>query len=183
MLTTRLRRLISWFQGSPVPRSVSRKVRYIACLEDVIVTRDDDFARIDYKEADIGATLLQIGPEIREMTDREIVEFHNECLRNDARQAAESRHVVFEVPVGSAQIEYFARCDQWVPRGRVLRCLIQDDDRGQVIVKVDEQELRLKQFGKLLTSYEGWGMRIEFVPEDEVQRRPLLEVREPKAGE
>jgi hypothetical protein len=38
----------------------------------------------------------------------------------------------------------------------------------------------LEQFGKLLTTYAGWGMRIEFVPEDEVHRRPALEVREPE---
>jgi hypothetical protein len=38
----------------------------------------------------------------------------------------------------------------------------------------------LKQFGKLLSAYEGgWGMRIEFVPADEVHHRPVLEVREP----
>jgi hypothetical protein len=35
----------------------------------------------------------------------------------------------------------------------------------------------------LLSTYAGWGMRIEFVPEDEVHRHPVLEVREPKAEE
>ena len=29
-------------------------------------------------------------------------------------------------------------------------------------------------------AYEGWGMRIEFVPVEEVHRRPILEVREPE---
>jgi hypothetical protein len=69
--------------------------------------------------------------------------------------------------------------DQWVPRGGVLRCLIQDDEHGQVVVQIDEQALPSKQFGKLLATYAGWGMRIEFVPEDEVHRRPVIEVREP----
>ena len=172
-----------WLQRAPEPRKANGKVRYIARLEDVIVTRDGDFARIEYKEGDITVTVLQIGPEIGEMSDGEIVDWHNECLKNEARPAAVGREVAFEVPLGSPQIEYFAQCDQWVPRGRVLRCLIQDNERGQLIVKVDEEELRLKQFGRLLTSYEGWGMRIEFVPEDEVHRRPVVEVREPKAGE
>src|SRR5258708_7101542 len=104
----------------------------------------------------------------------------DEYLRDDARPAAEYKHVAFEVPLGSAQIKYFARCDQWVPRSGVLRCLILNDAHGQLVVKIDEQELRLKQFGNLLTTYEGWGMRIEFVPEDEVHRRPVHEVREPK---
>ena len=82
-----------------------------------------------------------------------------------------------ELEFHSAEI----RDDQWVPRGGVLRCLIRYDEHGQLVVQIDEQKLRLKQFGKLLTAYEGWGMRIEFVPADEVHRRPVYEVREPKA--
>jgi hypothetical protein len=101
-------------------------------LDEVTVTRDGDCARIEYKEAGIAVTNLEIGPEIAEMSDSEIVEVHNESLRNDAKQAAEYKHVVFEVPLGSAQIEYFARCDQWVPRSCVLRCLIQVAEHGEL---------------------------------------------------
>jgi hypothetical protein len=183
MFISGLRRLIWWFQGSLASRSTDQKVRYIACLDEVIITRNGDFARIEYRERNIAETLLHIGPAISEMCDLEIVEWHNECLRSDARQIDEEKRVAFEVPLGSAQIEYFARFDQWVPRSRVLRCLIQDVEGSRLIVKIDEQELRLKQFAKLLSTYEGWGMRIEFVPEDEVHRRPRLEVREPKAHE
>jgi hypothetical protein len=57
----------------------------------------------------------------------------------------------------------------------VLRC-----EDLQLVVDVDDAELHLEQFGKLLTTYAGWGIRIEFVPEDEVHRRPVLEVREPE---
>jgi hypothetical protein len=160
-------------------RTMKGKVRYIARLPEVIVTRDGDFARIEYKEGDIAASLLKIGPEIREMSDSEIVELHNETLRDKARRASEYKQVAVEMPLGSAQIEYFARCDQWVPRGTVLRCLIRDSLQGQLLIRVDEQDLRLKQFGKLLSTYEGWGMRIEFVPQEEVHRRPAVEVREP----
>jgi hypothetical protein len=73
---------------------------------------------IAYKEESIGATRLQIGSEIDEMSDREILELHNECLRAQAKRAAEYKHVAVEAPLGSAQIEYVDRCDQWVPRGR-----------------------------------------------------------------
>jgi hypothetical protein len=158
---------------------MKRKVRYIALLNEVTITRNGDCARIEYKEEGIAVTQLQIGPEIAEMSDSEIIELHNECLRDDAKLASKYKHVAVEVPLGSSQIEYVARSDQWVPRGSVLRCLIQDDENGRLTVMIDEQELRLKQFGKLLTTYGGWGMRIEFVPEDKVHRRPVLEVREP----
>ena len=62
----------------------------------------------------------------------------------------------------------------------MLRCLVQDDENGQLVVAIDDHELSLEQFGRLLTTYAGWGMRIEFVPEDELHRRPVHEVREPK---
>ena len=159
------------------------KVHYIVSPNEVTIARIGDYARIEYKEEGIAVTHLQIGPEIADMSDGEILEAYNECLRNDAKLAAERKHVAFEVPLGVAQIKYFARCDQWVPRGGVLRCLIQDDEHGQLIVKIDEQALPLKQFGKLLATYAGWGMRIEFVPEDEVHRRPVIDVREPMPEE
>jgi hypothetical protein len=162
---------------------MNRKVRYIASPNEVTITRVGDYARIEYKEEDIEVTHLQIGPEIAGMSYGEILEAYNECLKNEAKLAAERKHVAFELPLGSAQIEYFSRCDQWVPRGGVLRCVIHDDERGHLVIKVDEQELRLKQFGKLLTTYMGWGMRIEFVPEDKLHRRPVHEVREPEPEE
>jgi hypothetical protein len=136
--------------------SAKPKVPYIAALDEVTVTRDGDCARIEYREAGIAVTNLEIGPEITGMSDSDIVEVHNEGLRDHAKQAAEGKHVAFEVPLGSAQIEYFARCDQWVPRSCVLRCLIQVAEHGELIVKIDERILRLKEFGKLLGHV--WGV-------------------------
>jgi hypothetical protein len=98
----------------------------------------------------------------------------------EPRQASDYKRVAVELPLGSAQIEYFARCDQWVPRGSVLRCLIREDLHSRLLIRVDERDLQLKQFGKLLATYEGWGMRIEFVPQEEVHR-PVVEIREPTA--
>jgi hypothetical protein len=161
-----------------VIRSKKSKIHYIAFPNEVTITRNGGRARIEYKDEGVPVRHLEIGPEIAGMSNGEILEAFNESLRIDAKLAAERKHVAFEVPLGAAQIEYFARCDQWVPRGGVLRCLVEDDQHGQVIVKIDEQELRLKQFGKLLATHTGWGMRIEFMPEDEVHRRPVLEVRE-----
>ena len=62
----------------------------------------------------------------------------------------------------------------------MLRCLIEDDENGQLVVGVDDRELSLEEFGKLLTTRAGWGMRIEFVPDDRLHRRPVHEVREPR---
>jgi hypothetical protein len=65
----------------------------------------------------------------------------------------------------------------------VLRCYIEDDEAGEVVVYVDDQELSLHEFGKLLRTHAGWGMRISFVPEDRVAEQPEIEVREPDEDE
>lgn len=156
-----------------------RKKRYIARVDEVTIVRRDDYAEIHYKEEGIPATHLRIGHEVHSMTDEEIVELHNDCLRSQAQCAAEYNHVAVEVPLSSRQIEYSSLADQWTPRGSVLRCQIEDDSEHTLMVGIDDQELTLEEFGRLLRTYTGWGMRIEFVPEEDVHRRPAHEVREP----
>jgi hypothetical protein len=92
--------------------------------------------------------------------------------------------VAIESPPGRPQIEYFERGDQWTPRGDVLRCVV--DDGGpdnEPIVYIDDRGLSWTAFGRLLTTYAGWGMRIVFVPDDEIHLEPRVEVREPLDGE
>ena len=163
------------FLGQPM----KPKERYIARLDEVTITREGDSAVIRYKEAGMLTTHLKIGPEIAEMSDEAILELFNDTLRAQAQLAAEYKHVAVEVPLGSPQVKYFARGHQWCPRGAVLRCLVEDDENGQLVVGIDDQELSLEEFGRMLTTYAGWGMRIEFVPDDQLHRRPALEVREP----
>jgi hypothetical protein len=42
--------------------------------------------------------------------------------------------------------------------------------------------LSLREFGRMMTTYSGWGCRIIFVPDDEVHREPKVEVKEPTGG-
>lgn len=91
------------------------------------------------------------------------------------------KHIAIEVPLGSPQIEYSTLTGQWTPRGSLLRCRIDDDSERRVVIGIDDYELRLEEFGKLLVVHAGWGMRIEFVPKDAVHRRPNHQVREPNS--
>lgn len=158
---------------------MGRKQRYIARLDEVMVSREGDTAVIRYLEEGLPSTHLKIGPELAQMTDADILALCNESLRAQAELAARHKHVAVEVPLTSPQISYFAQGDQWTPRGSVLRCLINDEDH-QAVIEIDGKELSIEEFGRMLATYSGWGMRIEFVPEDEVHRRPALEVREPE---
>ena len=54
---------------------------------------------------------------------------------------------------------------------------------GEITVHIDDQELSLREFGRLLSTHAGWGMRIAFVPSELVEEEPEVEVREPNEEE
>ena len=63
----------------------------------------------------------------------------------------------------------------------MLRCIIDDGGpEGEVTIHIDDKELSLREFGRLLSVYAGWGMRIAFVPEEFVTENPRVKVRKPK---
>ncbi len=73
--------------------------------------------------------------------------------------------------------------EQWVPRGDVLRCIIDNGGPNEeVIISIDDQELSLREFGRLLRVHAGWGMRIAFVPEEFVTQNPTVKIRKPERG-
>lgn len=151
-------------------------------LEEVIITRDATSAHIKYKDAAYGETFFTIGPEVAELTDQEIVDLYNDTLRRQAELARNFKYVAVEPPLGSRQITYQPASDQWTPRGGVLRCLIEDGAQGgrEPVITIDDKEMSWAEFGTMLCTYAGWGMRIEFTPDDAIHRRPALEVREPE---
>ncbi len=60
------------------------------------------------------------------MTDREIIDVFNGILDAQERLLAAWDKTVTEEPPGEKQIVYHEDSDQWVPRGDVLRCMIDD---------------------------------------------------------
>ncbi len=154
---------------------------YIATLEQVRIAREGDGAVIEYVEPGFWTTHFRLGPVVHEMTDQEILDRFNEHIEARERLRAEYEHVAIEISPGKPQIEYFDRGDQWTPRGDVLRCVIDGggpDD--EPVIHIDERELSWTEFGRLLATYAGWGMRIVFVPDDETHLAPHVEVREPE---
>ncbi|MBF0501449.1 MAG: hypothetical protein HQM09_15015 [Candidatus Riflebacteria bacterium] len=155
------------------------KKPYIAKPHEVKITVDGEYANIEYVEKGVSGVNLKIGPEIHEMTMREILDAHNRVLLAMMESARNYDHVAVEIPKGKPQIEYSERSDQWIPRGAVLRCLIDSGEDNEGVVSIDERELTMREFGRLLCTYAGWGMRIVFVPEDDIDVEPRIEVREP----
>jgi hypothetical protein len=152
-----------------------------AIIDQVRITREGNDAIIDYADAGISGTRLTIGPDIATMTDREIVDVFNGILAAQERLLAAWNKTVTEEPPGEKQIDYHEDSDQWVPRGDVLRCIIDDGGpEGEVTIHIDDKELSLAEFGRMLTVRAGGGMRIAFVPEEFISENPNVEIRKPK---
>lgn len=153
----------------------------LARMDEVDITRHENAAGISFCDGSVGSTMLTLGPRIAAMTDAEILEAYNHTVRAMQRSIEEYHYIAVEVPPGRPQISYFPQGDQWTPRGDVLRCYIDDggpDDEAQV--EIDDRVLSLREFGRLLATHAGWGMRIVFVPDDRLTEMPEIDVREPK---
>jgi hypothetical protein len=152
----------------------------IATLEEVIISREGEYAVIEFREPGISTMHLKLGSKVNKMTDRQILAAFNKKVHGMEEMRRNYVHKPVEIPSGKPQIKYFEAGDQWVPRGDVLRCIIEDGGPDcEATIWIDDRELSLRDFGKLLVTHAGWGMRIVFVPDDQLDQVHPIEVREP----
>lgn len=158
---------------------------YPASAEQVRITRSGDAAIIQYADDSVATTHLTIGAEkLASMTDGQVLELWNEGLVASEEHRRSLRYTAIEIPMGKPQVEFFDRGNQWTPRGHVLRCQILSDAAitpalDEVFVAIDGRDFTLGEFMTMVGSFGGWGMRIEFVPDDEMHERPRLKICEP----
>lgn len=154
-----------------------------ASLDEVRITREEDTAVIENADPSVSVVRLVVGPALGSMTDAAVLDLFNGVIEAQHRISLEFDDTLVEIPPGRPQIRYSEESDQWVPRGDVLRCYIEDDEAGELVVHVDNQTLNLRDFGRLLRTFAGWGMRIAFVPEDRIADQPDIIIREPGDGD
>jgi hypothetical protein len=167
-----------------VDSSSMRRLRHVASPDEVRITREPDgeTALIEYAADDIGATHLKVGPALKDMTDSEVLDRFNQMIAAMEDFRREYKHVALEVPVGQPQIEWSELASQWSARGDVLRCVIHDgggDDGREPVIEIDDKQLSWSEFGRMLTTFAGWGMRLVIVPDDETHEKPRIRVRDP----
>lgn len=161
----------------------------VASIEEVRITREGDNAIIEYADDSVATTHLRVGAEkLATMTDEQILDFWNEGVRASEEHRRTFNYVATEIPVGKPQLEFFEAGDQWTPRGHVVRCEVLSDaaitpELDELFVCIDGRDFTLAEFMKMVGSFGGWGMRIEFVPDDELHVRPKLKVAEPAVRE
>jgi len=163
-----------------MPKTSNRlKQPHIAEQSEVIITRNGEYADIDYRDTTVGGVSLKLGKDLSLMSDEEILHRHNQVLLAQQESIANYVHEAVEIPPGRPQVEYSERCDQWAPRGDVLRCVIHDEEGRKAVIEIDDQEFSLEEFGTMLTTFSGWGMRLVFVPENELTKQPDIVIRDP----
>ena len=155
-----------------------------ASPDEVRIARSGEEAIISFADPTISTTHLRIGPQVHQMSDQAVLDMFNDIVDAQDQLLAQWENIVIEIPPGKPQIKYSDFGHQWIPRGDLLRCHIDDGGpEGEVTVHIDDQELSLREFGRLLSTHAGWGMRIAFVPSEIVEEEPEIEVREPTTVE
>ena len=112
---------------------------------------------IEHADASIATTHLNLGDEIASMSDADILDAYNAVIGAQEQLRREWDNTVVEIPPAEPQIKLNCGSGQWVPQGQVLRCIIEDNSEGEAVICIDDMELSLREFGRLLTVYAGWG--------------------------
>ena len=154
-----------------------------ASPDEVRITREGDIAIIENADPSVSVVRLKVGPALASMNDAAVLDLFNSVIEAQQKMSREYDDTLVEIPPGRPQIRYSKESDQWVPRGDVLRCHIEDDETGELVVYVDDQALNLREFGRLLKTFAGWGMRISFVPDDRIADQPDIVIAEPEDRE
>lgn len=183
--------LASWFvcrrftspksqNQSTKKQSMRPKKPQAATLNEIQISRQGMTAIIKFNDPNFATTHLTLEEPTEKLTDQDILNRFNAVILAQERMSADYKHVAVEVPIGRPQLRYYEQCSQYSPRGDVLRCQIEGDEHGNAFVCIDDRELSMDEFGKLLLTHDGWGMRLVFVPDDELADTPSIVVRDPE---
>ncbi len=155
---------------------------HVPSPDEVRIRREGDTAVIEYADDSIMTTHIRFGDSLATMTDDDIFEYFRETIEAREERMRLTEWIAIEVPPGRPQLQAVETEQKWCPRGHVLRCTIEDgggEDGEEAVICIDDKELSAQEFGRMLTVFAGWGMRIAFVPEEDIYESPRIEVREP----
>lgn len=150
-------------------------------IDQVHISRKGEYAIIEHANPAYGAVNLKLGPKINTLTNRQILEMFNDVIAAQEASIADPANRPIEIPKGRPQIEWLKDLQQWSARGHVLKCEVSDDEDGNLVVYVDDNELDAEAFLQLIRPFAGWGMRITFMDESQIHDEPDVILRDPDA--
>ncbi len=68
---------------------------------------------------------------------------------------------------------------EWSARGHVLKCVVSDDEDGDLVIHVDDQVLDAEAFTQLIRPFSGWGMHTTSMDESQIHDEPEVILRDP----
>ena len=104
-----------------------------ASLDEVKIAREGETAVIEHADPAVSVARVSVGPQLLTMSDADVLDLFNAMLDAQEKLAGEFDSTVVEIPPGKPQVRFVEDSGQWVPRGRVLRCHIEDDENGEAV--------------------------------------------------
>jgi hypothetical protein len=148
-------------------------------IDQVHISREGESAIIAHADSAYDIVNLKLGPEIEDMSDLQILEVFNDIIAAQEASIADPANRPIEIPKGRPQIEWSEDYQEWSARGDVLKCVVGDDEDGDLVVYIDDKELDAEAFLRLIRPFAGWGMRITFMDESQIHDAPEVIVRDP----
>ncbi len=136
--------------------------------DDVRIRREGEYAIFEYLGSKADSLALRVGGDLAATTDDQLLETHNAIAREQRKMRDSFEYKAKEVPMGRPQIQR-SQHGGWEMRGDVLRCGLEWSKEDETVVpQIDGRTLSWAELSRMLQTYEGWGMRLVIVPDDEL---------------
>lgn len=146
-------------------------------LDDLLVDERPEQVMLGHRENLRDGILCLSRSEFDSLNGRQILKRFNAYIDSLLRGIATDRPI--EISDGEPQVKWSKTCENWTAVGDVLRCVVGWNNKpkgrngvGEVSIQIDDKNLTGEEFLRLIETFEGWGMRIEFMHPNRLTKPP-----------
>ena len=146
-------------------------------LDDLLVDERPDMVMLGHRESLREGILCLKRSEFDSLNGRQLLKRFNAYIDSLLEDIANDRPI--EIADGQPQLKWDKECHQWTSTGDVLRCVVDwnrngagENGLGELAIRIDDKLLTGQEFLDMIETYEGWGMRIEFMHENRLTKPP-----------
>lgn len=152
--------------------------------EDLLVDCREDQVLLGHRECLTEGILCLSRSEFDSLSERQILKRFNAYIDSLLKYIETDRPI--EIVDGQLQLKWDKTCRQWMPAGDVLRCVVNwnsntgnTDRLDGLAIRIDDKSLTGQELLDMIETYEGWGMRIEFMHQNRLTDppKPILKGR------
>ena len=143
-----------------------------ASFDEVKIIREGETAVIEHADPNVSVARVNVGSQLQTMSDAAVLDLFNAMMDAQENLAAKFDSTAVEIPPGKPQVRFVEDSAQWVPRGRVLRCHIEDYENGETVIYIDDREFSLTEFGGLLRFFPGGACASPSLPKTRSRSSP-----------